>query len=110
MKNKLSTLCLTLYLAVPAASVALLCGCAGTPTERSTGEYIDDKSLNHRVKSALNNNEEYKFSDLNVTSFKGTVQLSGFVNTSDQKRKAAEIAQSVDGVKAVENNVSIKNN
>jgi hypothetical protein len=51
---------------------------------------------------------EYKFGDVNVTSFRGVVQLSGFVNTSDQKRVAGSIAEKVEHVKRVENNISIK--
>ena len=83
-------------------------GCAGDRYQRSTGEYIDDKAISRRVKSALNDNAEYKFSDVHVDSFKGTVQLSGFVTTGDQKRKAGDIAERVDGVKKVENNITIK--
>ena len=83
-------------------------GCAGNRYERSTGEYIDDKALNTRVRSALGDNPEYKFGDVHVTSFRGVVQLSGFVNTSDQKRTAGTIAEKVQGVKSVENNITVK--
>jgi len=85
-----------------------LLGCAGNSYKRSTGEYIDDKAINSRVRSALSDNAEYKFKDVNVTTFRGTVQLSGFVVSSDQKRKAGEIADHVQGVKNVENNVTVK--
>jgi hyperosmotically inducible periplasmic protein len=89
-------------------SIAGLTGCAGNRTDRSTGEYIDDKSLDVRVHDALKDNAEYKFDDVNVTSFRGTVQLSGFVDTSAQKSKAGEIAKNVEGVKDIENNISVK--
>ena len=108
MKNAFSKLSLALYLLIPVGTAVVLTGCAGTRYERSTGEYIDDKTLNSRVKSALTDNPEYKFGDVNVTSFKGTVQLSGFVNTTDQKRMAGNIAEKVMNVKNVENNVTVK--
>jgi osmotically-inducible protein OsmY len=108
MKTKIASLCVALCLGLPVI-VTSMTGCAGDKYNRSTGEYIDDKSLNMRVKSALGDNPEYKFDDVNVTSFKGTVQLSGFVNTSDQKSKANQIAKNVEGVKDVDNNITVKN-
>src|SRR5438874_1445985 len=106
MKNKTSSLCLALYLAVSGIATGILfTGCAGDKYDRSTGEYIDDKAVAMRVKDALGDNPEYKFGDVHVTSFRGTVQLSGFVNTADQKRKAGEIAKTVAGAKDVEDNV-----
>lgn len=108
MKNLFSNLCLALCLCLPVGTAVVLMGCTGSRYERSTGEYIDDKALNSRVKSALADNPEYKFGDVNVTSFKGTVQLSGFVNTTDQKKMAATIAEKVQGVKSVENNITVK--
>ena len=107
MKTKITTLYLAVCLTLPLATV-VLSGCAGDKYNRSTGEYIDDKSVSMRVKSALNDNPEYKFDDVNVTTFRGTVQLSGFVNTSAQKSKAALIAKTVQGVHEVENNISVK--
>lgn len=108
MKNKINSWCLVLCLSLSVAAVIGVSGCAGDRYERSTGEYIDDKSLSSRVRSALSDNAEYKFGDVNVTSFRGTVQLSGFVSTSDQKRKAGDTAEKVQGVKNVENNITLK--
>jgi len=109
MKTKIGMLCLALCVGLPLVAVVGGAGCAaGSRYERSTGEYIDDKGLNSRVRSALAENPEYKFGDVQVTSFRGTVQLSGFVNTADQKKKAGEIAQTVAGVKGVENNITVK--
>ena len=107
MKTKVTTLYLAACLTLPLAAV-VLSGCAGDKYNRSTGEYIDDKSVTSRVKSALNSNPEYKFDEVNVVAFRGTVQLSGFVNTSAQKSKAAQIAKTVQGVKDIENNISVK--
>jgi hyperosmotically inducible protein len=77
-------------------------------SERSTGEYVDDKSLTAHVKDALNDNPEYKFDEVSVSAYKGTLQLSGFVNTSDQKTKAGDIARQVQGVQEVVNNITVK--
>ena len=108
MKIGVKTLCLACCLGLPLVASVGLTGCAGDKYERSTGQYIDDKSINSRVRSALGDNAEYKFGDVHVTSFRGTVQLSGFVNTTDQKRKAGEIAEKVEGVKSVANNITVK--
>ena len=95
-------------LGVAIAAGTGLAGCAGNKYERSTGEYIDDKATAARVKSALGDNKQYKFSDVEVKSFKGTVQLSGFVNTGEQKDKAGDIAKQVNGVREVVNNITVK--
>jgi osmotically-inducible protein OsmY len=108
MKKQINCLCLLLSLGLVTTAVTTLTGCAGNQYDRSTGQYIDDKSIPTRVRAALSDNSEYKFSDVNVDTFRGTVQLSGFVNTSDQKSKAAEIAKGVEGVKDVENKITVK--
>jgi osmotically-inducible protein OsmY len=86
----------------------LATGCAGSRYERSTGESIDDTAITARVKSALGNDAMYKYPDVKVTTFKRTVQLSGFVSERDQKSRATEIAKNVEGVNKVENNISVK--
>lgn len=86
----------------------VLTGCAGDRYSRSTGEYVDDKSINARVHSALNDNPEYKFDSVRVDTFKGRVQLSGFVDTSAQKSSANNIASKVEGVRGVENGITVK--
>jgi len=110
MKITATTLNLALCLALigGAGALATTSGCAGNKYDRSTGEYIDDKSLTMRVNHALNDNPEYKFNDVNVSVFRGTVQLSGFVNTSDQKSKAEDIAKGIQGVQKVVNNITVK--
>ena len=111
MKNRklqIQGLCLWLCIGLSATAVTVFTGCAGNQYDRSTGQYIDDKSLTLRVHDALADNPDYKFGDVNVTVFRGTVQLSGFVNNSDQKSKAAEIAKGAQGVKDVENKISVK--
>jgi hyperosmotically inducible periplasmic protein len=93
--------------ALAASTVAGLTGCAGDRYHESTGEYVDDSSLTARVKSALGD-DSYKYPDVKVTTFKGTVQLSGFVNDRDQKARAGTIAKGVQGVKEVDNNITVK--
>jgi osmotically-inducible protein OsmY len=88
--------------------VILATGCAGDRYDRSTGESIDDSATTGRVKSALGSDNIYKYPDVKVTTFKGRVQLSGFVDNGDQKSKATDIAKRVDGVKDVENHISVK--
>jgi hyperosmotically inducible protein len=110
MKIQANNLCLALCLSLSTiAAVVTITGCvAGDRYNRSTGEYIDDKSIVSRVKDALSDNAVYKFDGVNVTSFKGTVQLSGFVDTSTQKDDAAHIARTVQGVKDVVNEITVK--
>jgi hyperosmotically inducible protein len=112
MKIRPAGLLLALFLGLIAATAlisASLSGCvAGDRYNRSTGEYIDDKSINSRVRDALNGNLEYKFDGVKIDSFKGTVQLSGFVDTDAQRSTAGDLATKVQGVRAVENNISIK--
>ncbi len=85
-----------------------LSGCAGDKYHESTGEDIDDNAITARVKSALHGDSEYKYPDVKVTTFKGTVQLSGFVDTHDQKARAKDLAKNCAGVKDVENSITTK--
>ncbi|MGA2248753.1 MAG: BON domain-containing protein, partial [Verrucomicrobiota bacterium] len=108
MKKQIHGLCVLLGLGFATGAVTTLTGCAGNQYDRSTGQYIDDKSLTVRVHEALAGNPEYKYSDVNVNVFRGTVQLSGFVNNSDQKSKAEQIARGVQGVKDVDDKITVK--
>lgn len=74
----------------------------------STAKYVDDDDTSGRVRSALKADTGYKFPDVKVTTFQGTVQLSGFVNDKAQKDRASEIAKNTVGVKEVQNNISLK--
>ena len=107
MKIGMNSLGLALCLATSAA-LGTLCGCAGTRYEQSTGEQIDDGATSRRVKKALSDDPQYKYHDVVVKTFKGTTQLSGFVNTRDQKTHAGDIAKNVEGVKALQNDIAIK--
>jgi hyperosmotically inducible periplasmic protein len=108
MKSKVLSLGLMACLGLTGAT-AVLTGCAGSHSDRTTGQYIDDKTLSYRVSSAVHDDSEYKMGDVDVKAFRGNVQLSGFVATEDQKRRAGDIARNVQGVQSVENNITVKN-
>jgi osmotically-inducible protein OsmY len=100
------------YLLLGAASVLALTGCESyhnrASGDRTEGRMVDDHRITAQIKSDLNHEPVYKFNDVDVKTFNGVVQLSGFVNTEDQKRRAAEIAQSAPGVAQVQNAISLK--
>jgi osmotically-inducible protein OsmY len=85
-----------------------LAGCAGTATKESTGEYIDDATITTKVKAAFVNDPAVSALRINVETFKGVVQLSGFANSKAEADKAAEIARGVRGVTSVKNNIVVK--
>lgn len=88
--------------------IAMQSGCAATPTKESTGEFVDDATITTKVKAAFVKDEVVKALDVNVETFKGIVQLSGFVDTAEQKYRAAELARRVRGVQDVKNNITVK--
>ncbi len=88
--------------------LAFLVGCAATPKQEGTGEYIDDTVLTTKVKAAVFNEPSLKSAEINVETFKGVVQLSGFVSSQTEINKAAEVARSVTGVKSVKNDMRVK--
>jgi hyperosmotically inducible protein len=102
---KLSALILTVGALAMAGGMT---GCAGDRYTQSTGERIDDKVDSSRVRERLSEDTQYKYEDVKVQTFKGVVQLSGFVNSRDQKNRAGELAKKVEGVKDVENNITVK--
>jgi osmotically-inducible protein OsmY len=88
--------------------VAAMCGCAGSRTHESTGQYVDDSAITTKVKTALLADQEVSGGQVEVETFKGVVQLSGFVDTSVQKQKAEQIARRTQGVKEVKNDLIVK--
>ena len=88
--------------------IATFVACASTRKNESTGEYIDDSVITAKVKSQLANDDFLKSFQISVETFKGTVQLSGFVNSRQAVDKAGQIARSVKGVKSVKNNLMVK--
>jgi len=83
-------------------------GCASTPTRESTGEYVDDSTITAKVKAALVKDPVVKALDVKVETFKGVVQLSGFVNSEAERTQAGNVAASVNGVASVKNNIVVK--
>lgn len=88
--------------------LAFLLGCASTPTHEGTGEYMDDSVITTKVKAAILNAPNLKSAEINVETFKGVVQLSGFVRSQADVIQAVEVARSVKGVKSVKNDMRLK--
>jgi osmotically-inducible protein OsmY len=82
--------------------------CAPTAKREGTGEYIDDAVITTKVKAALAADPAVKATEVNVETFKGAVQLSGFVSSQEAIRKAVELARNVEGVRGVKNNMVVK--
>ena len=88
--------------------VAALVACASTSKQSSTGEYVDDSVITTKVKSLLAEDDFLKSFRISVETYKGVVQLSGFVNSRQAVDKASQIAYSVKGVKSVKNDLIVK--
>jgi hyperosmotically inducible periplasmic protein len=91
-----------------AVLVIALAGCAAGPTESSTGEYIDDAWITTRAKAALVAAEGVSAVRINVETFRGVVQLSGFSSSQDEIDKAVAAVRPVKGVKAVRNDIRLR--
>jgi osmotically-inducible protein OsmY len=83
-------------------------GCAATQKHESTGEYVDDSVLTTKVKAAILDEATLKTLQINVETFKGVVQLSGFVDSVDHAARAGEVAARIQGVKEVKNDLVAK--
>jgi osmotically-inducible protein OsmY len=90
------------------ASLFAVAGCASTATKEGTGEFVDDSVLTTKVKAEIFNEPSLKTFEIKVDTFKGVVQLSGFVARPESIAKAGEIARGVKGVKAVRNDILVK--
>jgi osmotically-inducible protein OsmY len=91
-----------------AVALTSVVGCASTATKEGTGEYVDDAVITTKVKSAILGEPALKSLEINVETFKGIVQLSGFVSSSAAENKAVEIARSIKGVKSVKDDMQVK--
>jgi osmotically-inducible protein OsmY len=91
---------------VLAMTVAL--GCASTAKQEGTGEYVDDTVLTTKVKAAIFNEPTLKSAEINVETFKGIVQLSGFVSSVANQGTAVQVARNVAGVKSVKDDMRLK--
>jgi len=94
-----------LFLAVMLVSAA---GCASSSKQEGTGEYVDDSVITTKVKAAIFNEPSLKSAEINVETFKGAVQLSGFVSSQTAVNKAVAVARTVGGVTSVKNDMRVK--
>jgi hyperosmotically inducible periplasmic protein len=90
------------------AAMPLLVGCASDTTQRSSGQTVDDAAITAKVKSQLLSDPNVSGLNVNVTTFKGQVQLSGYVDNPDQRSKAEQITRGVSGVQSVSNDLIVK--
>ena len=91
-----------------AVMLATALGCASTAKHEGTGEFVDDTMITTKVKAAIFNEPSLKSAEINVETFKGVVQLSGFVHDKADINKAAQIARQVKGVTSVKNDLMPK--
>ena len=94
-----------LFLAVTLVSAA---GCVSSSKQEGTGEYVDDSVITSKVKAAIFNEPSLKSAEINVETFKGAVQLSGFVSSQAAVNKAVAVARTVGGVNSVKNDMRVK--
>jgi osmotically-inducible protein OsmY len=106
MKTSLKLFSLLAVLAGLACTLPV--GCAGSATRESTGEYVDDAAITTKVKTAFAKDDTVKALAVKVETFKGVVQLGGFVDSEVQSTRAAQLAASVPGVREVKNNIQVK--
>lgn len=91
-----------------ALAVTSMLGCTATETSQAPGEYIDDSVITAKVKTAIFNDPDLKVLEITVETFRGEVQLSGFVSSQADAARAVELARSVEGVRAVRNDMQVK--
>ncbi len=91
-----------------ALAMTAMVGCASTAKQESTGQYMDDTAITAKVKAAIFNEPTLKSAEINVETFKGRVQLSGFVNSQGDINRAVALTQTVTGVTSVKNDMRMK--
>ncbi|RSZ60892.1 BON domain-containing protein [Massilia atriviolacea] len=90
------------------AAALALSGCASAPADRSVGVVVEDAAISTRVKAALAGAPDVKARDVQVETYRGVVQLSGFVDSQENVRRATDVARRVDGVREVKNDLIVK--
>jgi osmotically-inducible protein OsmY len=98
----------SLVLFLLAALATLAAACAATPTQESTGGYVDDSTITAKIKTNLLQDDKVSATDVHVKTYKGVVDLSGFVNSESEISEAGLVAGQVSGVTAVHNNLIVK--
>jgi osmotically-inducible protein OsmY len=95
-------------IAVGLAMTGNLVACTANGNQESTGEYVDDATISTNVRAAIVGDKDVKITQISVTTFRGTVQLSGFVDNAGMITRAGELARGVKGVKSVDNDIKVK--
>jgi len=90
------------------AAVPAMTACSATSQRESTGEYIDSSVVSAKVRTAIAKDEKLSIFDIDVTTYRNVVQLSGFVDSMELKNRATTVAKGVEGVREVRNNIEIK--
>ena len=104
----MKTLARYLWAFCVALTLVSVVACAPTSKREGTGEYVDDTVITAKVKAAILNEPMLKVTEINVETFRGVVQLSGFVSSQAAINKAVEVARGVNGVKSVRNDMRVK--
>lgn len=89
-------------------ALTALAGCASSGRQETAGQYLDDTAITAKVKTAIFQDPTLKSAEINVETFKGRVQLSGFVSTRSQIDRAVAVTQGVNGVATVGNDMRLK--
>lgn len=99
-------------LAAALVAVGLIAGpmaaCSGTSKQESTGEYVDDAAISTKVRAQLLGDRDLNLFKIDVTTFKGVVQLSGFVDSAAAKARATQVVRGIDGVAGIRNDLVVK--
>ena len=98
----------TVQLMVCIALMSASVGCAASQKHESTGQYLDDSVITTKIKAAIFNEPALKTLQINVKTYKGQAQLSGFVDSNESVTKAGEVAGRVEGVASVKNDLTVK--
>ena len=106
--NKGRTTLNSVIVVLLAVAATLAAACAATPTQESTGGYVDDATITAKIKPDLVQDDKVSATDVHVKTYKGVVDLSGFVDSQSQISQAGVLAGQVSGVKAVHNNLIVK--
>ncbi len=108
MTHPLHRLAFLATLSAALGCALLSSACSSTPTQASLGETVDDSWITTKVKTAFVDDKAVSALNIQVETFKGNVQLSGFANSGDERRRAEELASAVKGVKSVKNDIRLK--
>jgi osmotically-inducible protein OsmY len=98
----------TLAAMLTAAALLTTAGCAVTRDQSTVGQFVDDAAITTAVKARFVENKEVAASSINVETLNGTVQLSGFAKSAEEKSTAETLARKVNGVKSVRNDIAVR--